>query len=137
MSHAKAGTLGWVDLTVSDAARARDFYAAVCDLTPRDHAMGDYADFDMIGAEGAVVTGVCHAKGANAGVPPVWIPYFTVATPMARPSGFCRHKGPATALWHSNRASDPLASDAEGVRCKTVCGRCWFGRDAIRRSRRR
>ncbi|MEO0388572.1 MAG: VOC family protein [Pseudomonadota bacterium] len=79
MSHAKAGTLGWVDLTVSDAARARDFYAAVCDLTPRDHAMGDYADFDMIGAEGAVVTGVCHAKGANAGVPPVWIPYFTVA----------------------------------------------------------
>jgi predicted enzyme related to lactoylglutathione lyase len=75
------GQIGWVDLTVADAPALRDFYARVTGWTPSPVEMGDYQDFSMSAADGRVVAGICHARGENAGLPPVWLVYITVADP--------------------------------------------------------
>ena len=67
-------------MTVPDAAKLRDFYAAVTGWRPSEVQMGDYADFCMNDPEsGSAVAGVCHARGENADLPPVWLIYITVA----------------------------------------------------------
>ena len=79
MEDAKAGTVVWMDLTVPDAARIRDFYAAVVGWKPDPIDMGGYADFTMRSAGGRdPVAGVCHARGVNAKLPPHWIVYVAV-----------------------------------------------------------
>ena len=40
--------------------------------------MGDYDDYAVKDAAGETVGGICHARGPNTGIPPVWVPYFTV-----------------------------------------------------------
>ncbi|RMH27782.1 MAG: VOC family protein [Planctomycetota bacterium] len=75
----KPGAVGWMDLTVGDAPAVRDFYHAVVGLTHAGVDMGGYEDYTMSPPGGGdPVCGVCHARGANAGLPPVWIPYFIV-----------------------------------------------------------
>ncbi len=74
-----AGTLAGRDLTIADAAPIRDFYAAVVGWTPMELDMGGYADFVMTApASGQWVAGVCHARGANADLPPQWFVYVLV-----------------------------------------------------------
>lgn len=73
------GSIGWIDITVDDASSLRDFYRDVTGWDCEGHSMGDYEDFVMKDATGTPVAGVCHAKGANAGVPPQWLLYVTVA----------------------------------------------------------
>lgn len=80
------GTVAWVDLTVQDADGLRDFYAAVVGWQidpveiPAGHGVEAYSDYAMVppGAK-APVAGVCHARGMNAGIPPVWMVYVMVA----------------------------------------------------------
>ncbi len=73
------GTLGWLDLTVDDAPRVRDFYRRVVGWTASEVDMGDYADYTMsLPQSGTAVAGVCHARGANAGLPPQWLVYLVV-----------------------------------------------------------
>ena len=38
----QTGKIGWVDMTVDDAAALRDFYADVVGLRPEPVSMGDY-----------------------------------------------------------------------------------------------
>lgn len=74
------GTIGWVDLTVEDAGGLRDFYEKVVGWSSDGVDMGEYEDFSMISSEtGSPVAGVCHARGPNLGIPPVWIMYVIVA----------------------------------------------------------
>jgi uncharacterized protein len=40
--------------------------------------MDGYADYAMTNLEGRDVTGICHAKGINEGLPAQWLVYFTV-----------------------------------------------------------
>jgi predicted enzyme related to lactoylglutathione lyase len=75
---AKMGTIGWCDLTVAGAEQVRDFYANVIGWTPQECEMGGYSDYNMC-SDGEPVAGVCHSRGANTGIPPVWMIYFTVA----------------------------------------------------------
>lgn len=76
----EVGAIGWQDLTVSDAERVRDFYAAVVGWTAEPVDMGGYADFNMIApGSGRTVAGVCHARGVNADLPAQWLLYLTVA----------------------------------------------------------
>jgi uncharacterized protein len=76
----RPGTIGWIDLTVPDAASVRDFYRAVVGWTVSDVDMGGYRDYCVHPAGGAPpVAGVCHTRGMNAGLPPCWIIYITVA----------------------------------------------------------
>lgn len=80
-SHAP-GRIGWLDLTVQDAVATRDFYREVVGWTTQDLEMTDgderYADFIMLNAAGSPAAGVCHARGANADLPPVWMIYLAV-----------------------------------------------------------
>jgi predicted enzyme related to lactoylglutathione lyase len=74
------GQIGWADLTVPDAAPVRDFYQQVTGWSTSPVDMGGYQDYCMIpsGSE-QPVSGICHARGGNAGLPPVWLIYITVA----------------------------------------------------------
>jgi len=73
------GSVAWVDLTVTDAERIRDFYEAVVGWKHEDVSMGEYADYGMIPSEGSQpVAGVCHARGVNIDLPAQWLIYITV-----------------------------------------------------------
>lgn len=74
------GSIGWIDLTVPDAERVRDFYAAVAGWRPVPVDMGGYSDYSMSppGSKNAVA-GVCHKRGGNAGIPSAWIIYIIVS----------------------------------------------------------
>lgn len=75
----QVGRIGWVDMTVDDAAGMRDFYKAVVGWGHEDVSMGDYADYSMTTPEGDAVSGICHARGSNAALPAGWLMYITVA----------------------------------------------------------
>ncbi len=73
------GTIGWFDLTVPNADEVRDFYRAVVGWGVQECNMGDYSDYVMTTPDtGKGVSGVCWARGVNAGLPPVWLMYVTV-----------------------------------------------------------
>lgn len=74
------GAINWMDLTVSAADEIRDFYKNVVGWKTMDVSMGAYKDYCMLSPEDDVVrSGICHAKGVNAGIPPAWIMYINVA----------------------------------------------------------
>ncbi|MFG0318552.1 MAG: VOC family protein [Planctomycetota bacterium JB042] len=79
---APVGCIAWLDLTVPDAAATRDFYREVVGWSVRDVEMEDagerYADFEMLGEDGRPAAGVCHARGVNRGLPPVWMIHLPV-----------------------------------------------------------
>lgn len=76
------GRIAWLDLTVADASATRDFYRQVIGWVVQDVAMEDggerYADYTMLGGDGNPAAGVCHARGVNSGLPPVWMLYLPV-----------------------------------------------------------
>ncbi len=75
----ETGSIGWIDLTVENARGVRDFYARVAGWQPSPVAMGEYEDFNMCApASQRPVAGICHPRGSNAGLPPVWLIYITV-----------------------------------------------------------
>ncbi|WP_440875405.1 VOC family protein [Thalassotalea sp. PLHSN55] len=74
------GDLAWVDLTVDNAEQVKGFYQQVVGWKTEHIPMGDYDDFAMVSEiTGEAVSGICHAKGVNADLPPMWLPYFLVA----------------------------------------------------------
>jgi predicted enzyme related to lactoylglutathione lyase len=74
------GSMMWIDLTVDHAEEVRDFYSEVVGWTSSELDMGGYADYSMNAPDsGATITGICHARGGNADMPPTWMPYFVVA----------------------------------------------------------
>ena len=78
--NSEVGKIGWIDMTVDDAEGVRDFYKSVVGWEHEDVSMGDYSDYSMtLPRSGAAVSGICHARGANAGLPGGWLIYITVA----------------------------------------------------------
>jgi len=93
----KLGEMAWMDLSVPDAGQIKDFYQQVLGWQSEAIAMTDkeekYSDFVMstkssedkvaqaceTTSSDGFVTGICHAKGANADMPATWLPYFLVA----------------------------------------------------------
>jgi predicted enzyme related to lactoylglutathione lyase len=74
------GKIGWIDMTVDDADGLRDFYQSVVGWEAEPVSMGDYSDYSMIApGSGDAVSGICHARGTNAGMPGGWLIYITVA----------------------------------------------------------
>jgi predicted enzyme related to lactoylglutathione lyase len=78
MARPVYGSIGWVDLTIPDAPRLRDFYQKVAGWTSQPVKMSGYDDFSMLSQSGEAVAGVCHARGGNAKLPPVWMIYIVV-----------------------------------------------------------
>ncbi len=72
-----SGCITWLDLTVGDAAHTRDFYQEVVGWSAEDvqmeDAAGKYADYALCTPDGTAVAGVCHARGLNRDLPPVWL----------------------------------------------------------------
>ena len=77
-SPLRPGTVSWQDLTVEHAEKIRDFYQSVAGWKPEPQAMAGYSDFVMSDADGVNVAGICHARGQNADLPPMWLIYITV-----------------------------------------------------------
>lgn len=78
----QVGRIAWLDLTVKNADATRDFYKAVVGWSVQDVEMTDgedaYADYNMLGSDKAGAAGVCHARGGNKDLPPVWLIYLPV-----------------------------------------------------------
>ncbi|MBP2017577.1 putative enzyme related to lactoylglutathione lyase [Symbiobacterium terraclitae] len=76
------GCIAWLDLTVPNADATRDFYKEVVGWSVQEILMKDgdepYADYAMLGSDGKGAAGICHARGANADLPPVWMLYLPV-----------------------------------------------------------
>ncbi|MCL4806484.1 MAG: VOC family protein [Thermoanaerobaculia bacterium] len=80
MSAPAPGSIGWLDLTVEDAPRLRDFYSAVAGWKGRAVPRGEAAELGFYeGEAGEPRAGICHARGTNEGLPPVWLVYVVVA----------------------------------------------------------
>ncbi len=82
-TEAPTGCISWIGLTVSDAAATRDFYQQVVGWSVQEAEMEDeserYADYTMCCADGTTAAGVCHARGVNRGLPPVWMIHLPVS----------------------------------------------------------
>ena len=78
MAKPAYGSIGWVDLTVADAPKLRDFYQKVAGWRTQPINMGGYDDFSMLAESGEAVAGVCHAQGGNAKLPPIWLIYIVI-----------------------------------------------------------
>lgn len=89
----QTGKIGWIDITVDDAAGLRDFYADVVGLVPDAVSMGDYDDFNMtMPRSGEPVCGICHARGSNEDLRGGWLVYFVVDDVQASAAA-CKAKG--------------------------------------------
>jgi len=81
-ASAPVGRIGWLDLTVPDPSTVRDFYREVVGWSVQEVEMTDgeerYVDYEMLDTDGRPAAGVCHARGVNAGLPPVWMIYLPV-----------------------------------------------------------
>ncbi len=79
-TRAAIGSIAWLDLTAPDANELREFYSAVTGWKATAVDMGEYNDWTMNEPEtGAVVAGICHARGHNLGLPAQWLSYVIVA----------------------------------------------------------
>lgn len=78
----RVGRIAWLDLTVPDGSTTRDFYQEVVGWSVQDVEMGGaddrYADYNMLAGDGQPAAGVCHARGGNSALPPVWLIYLPV-----------------------------------------------------------
>lgn len=79
---ARSGRIMWLDLTVPNADSTRDFYRDVVGWCVQDVEMKDgdtkYADYNMLNGNGEPAAGICHARGVNTGLKPVWMMYLPV-----------------------------------------------------------
>jgi len=79
---APVGRISWLDLTVPDASATQDFYRQVVEWSVQHVDMEDggerYTDYNLLREDGSPAAGVCHARGVNVGLPPVWMIYLPV-----------------------------------------------------------
>ena len=78
MDQPKTGSIAWVDLTIPEAQKISEFYVQVAGWTVHPASMGKYDDYTMHGPSGEAVAGVCHNRGPNADLPPMWLIYIVV-----------------------------------------------------------
>lgn len=75
------GEIVWVDLTIPEAEKVREFYLSVTGWEANAFNMGDYSDYVITTPDSKqTVAGICHARGGNAGLPPQWLIYIKVAS---------------------------------------------------------
>ena len=73
-STSEIGKIEWLDLTVNEASRIRDFYCSVVGWSSSEQDMGSYSDYNInLPGTTKTVAGVCHARGTNANLPAQWL----------------------------------------------------------------
>jgi predicted enzyme related to lactoylglutathione lyase len=89
----KTVSVTWIDLTIPNAEEARDFYSRLVGWNSEPVSMGDYSDFNMKSPQDdKTVTGICHACGNNAQIPPQWMIYITVSD-VYESAKICQNSG--------------------------------------------
>jgi len=77
-----AGRISWLDLTVQDASATSDFYRQVVGWSVQEVEMEDagerYVDYKLLCNDGSPAGGVRQARGANQGLPPIWMIHLPV-----------------------------------------------------------
>ena len=74
------GKIEWLDLTVEEASRAKDFYCSVVGWSSSEQDMGSYSDYNVnLPGTTNTVAGICHARGASVNLPAQWLMYVRVA----------------------------------------------------------
>lgn len=87
------GRIEWLDLTIPDAERIKNFYTKVVGWKSSDVDMGSYSDFNInLPETGDTVAGICHARGSNAKLPSQWLVYVRVAS-VKDSAGQCEKSG--------------------------------------------
>lgn len=83
MKKYNIGAIISADLTTPQAGSLKDFYKEVIGWESEEMQLKDgdetYSDYVMKDDQGNWVGGVCHARGANKDIPPVWMVYVNVA----------------------------------------------------------
>lgn len=75
----KLGSIGWFDLTVTDAGPLSKFYRDVVGWKIQETPVDNYHDFTMCNPETDVPqSGICHQKGQNSDIPSQWLMYVYV-----------------------------------------------------------
>ena len=88
------GRVEWVDLSIGDAARSKDFYCKVIGWKSTDVEMGTYSDFNLnLPGSGQTMAGICHARGMKANLPAQWLMYVRVVDVAASAAEAERQKG--------------------------------------------
>jgi predicted enzyme related to lactoylglutathione lyase len=81
-SAAPLGRIFWLDLAVPEASTIQEFYRRVIGWSVQNVEMESggerYADYNLLREDGSPAAGVCHARGVNVGLPPVWMIYLPV-----------------------------------------------------------
>lgn len=113
----QAGQIGWIDLTVEDAPKLRDFYRAVVGWQVDELSMGDYSDYVMKSGENAVA-GVCHQRGSNETQPTGWMIYIVVED-LGASLEACRAQGGrvVTDIRTGGEGSFAIIADPSGSTC--------------------
>lgn len=88
------GKVVWVDLTVPNAEKLREFYLSVIGWETDEFKMGDYSDYVIkTPHDKETVAGLCHARGDNANLPPHWMIYIKVRSLEASVAAAQRNGG--------------------------------------------
>ena len=94
LANSNIGRIEWVDLTVGDAVRNKNFYCKVIGWKSTDVEMGTYSDFNLkLPGTGKTIAGICHARGMNTRMPAQWLMYVRVADVAASAAEAERQKG--------------------------------------------
>ena len=73
------GKIEWIDLTVEEGSRVRDFYCSVVGWSSSEEDMGSYSDYSIhLPGTKDSIAGICHARGPNANLPAQWLMYVRV-----------------------------------------------------------
>lgn len=118
-NESKVGTVGWIDLTVPNASEIRDFYSKVVGWTHSNVSMGEYDDFCMLPPDSDnPSTGICHARGTNKDIPPVWMIYIIVED-LESSLNLCSENGGEVILGPKNMGESRYAmiKDPAGAVC--------------------
>jgi predicted enzyme related to lactoylglutathione lyase len=87
------GKIEWLDLTVDDAEKVRNFYSSVVGWSSSNVDMGHYDDYCMnLPGTQHTIAGVCHARGPNKNLPPQWLVYVRVED-VNKSAELCTAKG--------------------------------------------
>lgn len=89
----EVGLISWVDLTVPDAEKIKEFYSKVIGWIPEPVSMGEYNDYNMtIPDDKTPAAGICNARGVNSDLPPQWLIYINVKD-IEKSIQFCKELG--------------------------------------------
>lgn len=81
-SAGPVGHIAWLELTVTDAAAARDFYRAVVGWTVEERAVqdadGPYTDFMLRAGDGRPAAGLSHPRAERRDHPSAWMLHLPV-----------------------------------------------------------